>query len=69
MPMKSYLTNIFLNMIERIFKNKKTTALGCSIILASLVLVYLDKASLTEAGAFIAAGLGFIFAKDELKTS
>ena len=56
-------------MIERIFKNKKTTALGCGIIIASLVLVYLEKASLTEAGAFIAAGLGFIFAKDELKAS
>jgi len=55
-------------MIDRIFKNKRTTILGCGIILASLLLVYLEKASLTEAGAFIVAGLGFVFAKDEVKS-
>jgi hypothetical protein len=56
-------------MFDRIFKNWRTTALGTTVIIASLLLVYFEKATLTEAGAFIVAGLGFIFAKDESKTS
>jgi hypothetical protein len=52
-------------MIERITKNKKTTALGLIIILGSLILVGIEKATLTEAAAFIVAGIGCLFAKDD----
>ena len=51
-------------MIDRILKNTKTTTLGLLIILGALILVGFEKATLTEAGAFIVAGLGFLFAKD-----
>lgn len=51
-------------MTERIFKNWKTSVLGLLIILGSLGAVFLDKASLTEAGAFITLGIGFFFLKD-----
>jgi len=52
-------------MIDRILKNTKTTTLGLLIILGALILVGFEKATLTEAGAFIVAGLGFLFAKDK----
>ena len=51
-------------MIDRVFKSWKTTTLGIGIIVASLVLVYLNRAELTEALAFITGGVGLIFAKD-----
>lgn len=51
-------------MIERIFKNWKTTLLGLLIIISALGFVYLEKATLTEAGAFMAAGIALFFAKD-----
>jgi len=53
-------------MIDRITKNKKTTALGLIIILGCLILVGLEKATLTEAAAFIVAGIGCLFAKDSV---
>ena len=37
-------------MFDRIFKNWRTTALGTTVIIASLLLVYFEKATLTEAG-------------------
>ena len=52
-------------MIERIFKNWKTTAIGVLLITGSLLLVAINKATLTEAGAFIVDGVGSIFAKDK----
>jgi len=52
-------------MIDRIFKNWKTTALGVLLVIGSLILVGINKATLTEAGAFIVAGVGSIFAKDK----
>jgi hypothetical protein len=52
-------------MIERITKNKKTTTLGIMIILGSMILVGFEKATLTEAAAFIVAGIGCLFAKDK----
>ena len=51
-------------MIDRVFKSWKTTTLGIGIIVASLVLVYLNRADLTEALAFITGGVGLFFAKD-----
>ena len=52
-------------MFERIFKNTKTTTLGILLIVGALLLVGFNKATLTEAGAFIVAGVGSIFAKDK----
>lgn len=53
------------SLIDRIFKNWKTSVIGAVIILGSLTLVYFEKASLTEAGAFIVAGIGLFFLKDQ----
>lgn len=56
-------------MIDRIFKNWKSTLIGLLIIAGSLAAVYTDKATLTEAGAFITMGLAFFFLKDQKPTT
>lgn len=54
-------------MISRILKNWKTTAIGLGIILSALALVYLEKTTLSDAGAFISVGLVLLFSKDPQK--
>lgn len=54
-----------MNLIDRIFKNWKSSVIGLLILVGSLTTVFLDKASLTEAGAFIVMGIGFFFLKDK----
>jgi len=54
-------------MIYRIFTNWKTTAIGLLILVLSGGAVYLDKATLTEAGAFLVLGIGLFFTKDTKK--
>ena len=49
---------------ERIFANWKTTTLGIAVLIAGLVLVYLDKASLDELTAFITGALVLLISKD-----
>ena len=51
-------------MIDRILKSWKTTAIGVLIIAMAGGAVYFDKATLTEAGAFMVLGMGMFFAKD-----
>ena len=51
-------------MIERIFKNWKTSLIGLSIIVSAIVCVFLDKATLTEAGAFMGVASSLFFLKD-----
>jgi chromate transport protein ChrA len=51
-------------LIERIFKNWKTTLLGLAMIVACFVLVFLEKASLTEASVFIVGGFTMLFLRD-----
>ena len=51
-------------MVDRIFKNWKTTALGIGIIGACLLLVGFEKATLTEVSIFCVGGLLAIFSKD-----
>ena len=51
-------------MLERIFKNWKTTALGVGMLIASFILVYLGKSTLTEVGAFMGVGFALLFTKD-----
>jgi hypothetical protein len=51
-------------LIERIFKNWKTTLLGLAMIVACFVLVFLEKASLTEASVFMVGGFTMLFLRD-----
>ena len=51
-------------MIDRIFKNWKTTLLGLGLIIAGLVFVWYEKASLTELTAFIGSGVVLMLIKD-----
>jgi multisubunit Na+/H+ antiporter MnhG subunit len=49
---------------ERIFANWKTTTLGVAVLIAGLVLVYLEKASLAELTAFVSGALVLLISKD-----
>ena len=51
-------------MIDRLFKNWKTTTIGLLMLVASFVLVYLGKSTLTEVGAFMGVGFALLFTKD-----
>lgn len=51
-------------MIDRLFKNWKTTTVGLLMLVASFVLVYLGKSTLTEVGAFMGVGFALLFTKD-----
>lgn len=51
-------------MINRIFKNWKTTLLGLGLIIAGFVFVWYEKASLTELTAFIGSGVVLMLVKD-----
>jgi hypothetical protein len=51
-------------MIDRIFKNWKTSLLGLGLIIAGLVFVWFEKASLTELTAFIGSGVVLMLVKD-----
>jgi hypothetical protein len=51
-------------MIQRIFENRKTTAVGVVIFLTGVMLVATDKATLTEFSAFIGVAFALFFSKD-----
>lgn len=51
-------------MIDRIFKNWKTTVAGAAVMLACFTLVYFEKATLTEVSIFFTGGLAMLFMKD-----
>ena len=51
-------------MIDRVFKNWKTTAIGAVIVIGALATVFVGKATLTEAGVFIGVGISLFFIKD-----
>lgn len=51
-------------MIDRIFKNWKSTALGLGFMAVGFLLVWFEKATLTEFTAFIGGGLLLLFSKD-----
>lgn len=52
-------------MIDRIFKNWKTTTLGIGVIIASFVLVYFEKTTLSEVSVFLGGGFMMLFIKDK----
>ncbi len=51
-------------LIERIFGNPKTTLLGLIIIGLCFVLVFYEKATLTEMSAFMVGAFALMFLKD-----
>ena len=53
-------------MKSRIFDHYITTSLGVLLIVATLLLVYKNKATLSEAGVFLTISGGLIFSKDTL---
>jgi len=51
-------------MIDRIFKNWKSTALGLGVMTVGFILVWFEKATLTEVSLFITGGFALLFMKD-----
>lgn len=51
--------------MKRIYRNWRTTSLGVMILLATLLLVYFEKATLKEAGGFLIIAFGLFFSKDK----
>lgn len=51
-------------MIDRIFRNPKTTLIGLILMAIGLVFVWFEKATLTEYGAFLAGGFALMMSKD-----
>lgn len=51
-------------MIDRITKNKRTTIAGLMLFISGIVLVGMEKATLTEAGAFFGVAFVLFFSKD-----
>lgn len=52
-------------MIDRIFNNWKTTILGVGVIVASFVLVFFEKTTLSEVSVFLGGGFMMLFIKDK----
>jgi len=55
-------------MLERIFRNWKTTVIGLTILVVSLVFVWFERATLTEVSIFLMGGFAFLFSKDPKPT-
>ena len=53
-----------INMFNRIFDNWKTSVLGAVLMCASFAFVLWEKATLTEAGAFLGVAFALFFTKD-----
>ena len=51
-------------MFNRIFDNWKTSVLGAVLMCASFAFVFLGKATLTEAGAFLGVAFALFFTRD-----
>jgi hypothetical protein len=51
-------------MIDRIFRNPKTTVIGLILISFGGILVWYEKASLTEFSAFLMGGFALIMSRD-----
>lgn len=51
-------------IIERLWKDPKTTILGLIVITLCFILVFLEKASLTEVSTFLVGAFALLFLKD-----
>jgi hypothetical protein len=50
---------------ERIFSNWKTTTLGIAVLICGFVLVWFEKATLSELTGFVAGGLLLLISRDK----
>ena len=51
-------------LIERIFRNPKTTILGLLVLGMCFVLVWAERATLTEVSTFVLGAFSLLFLKD-----
>ena len=51
-------------MIDRLFRNLKTTFLGLIVLLVCFIFVWYGKATLSEVGVFVVGGFTMLFLKD-----
>jgi hypothetical protein len=51
-------------MLKRITQNPKTSILAGILFMCAFILVWFEKATLTEAGVFLPAIIGLLWAKD-----
>jgi hypothetical protein len=51
-------------MIDRLFRNLKTTFLGLIVLLVCFIFVWYGKATLSEVGIFVLGGFAMLFLKD-----
>ena len=52
-------------MLKRITENPKTSCLAGIVFGVAMIMVWYEKASLVEAGVFLPAIVGLLFAKDK----
>jgi len=52
-------------MIDRILGNWKTTAAGLILFISGMIMVGMEKATLTEAGAFFGVAFVLFYSKDK----
>ena len=55
-------------MIDRIFKSWKTSLVGLLVLGIGSAAVFMDKATLTEFGAFLGVALALFFYKEKPKS-
>lgn len=55
-------------MIERLFRNPKTTIIGLLVLVVSFLFVWYGKSTLNEVGLFLTSGFVMLFLKDPDKT-
>ena len=51
-------------MIDRLFRNWKTTILGSVVLITCFVFVWFGAATLSELGVFVVGGFSMLFLKD-----
>ncbi len=51
-------------MIDRLFRNPKTTIIGSLVMVVCFLFVWFGKATLSELGIFITGGFAMLFLKD-----
>jgi hypothetical protein len=51
-------------MIDRLFRNLKTTIIGSVVLITCFVFVWFGKSSLSELGVFVVGGFTMLFLKD-----
>ena len=55
-------------MIDRIFRNPKTTLIGLILMVVCFIALFLEKATLTEISVFLMGGFALLFSTDKTKS-